>query len=99
METISKKYESAFDQIMDCYSDLQSSGEDWVESTLAEVEDDVIAREELEQYIGQDGNETLHHIYFSNLIDDDKRTSILRTWSECFEELTGEELAIDLIRY
>jgi predicted metal-dependent hydrolase len=99
MTEVSKEFEEAYDQIMDQYTDLESSGEDWVADTLKEVEDDVILREELEQYIGKDGNETLQHVYFSELINDEKRKSILETWAGCFEDLTEEELTIDLLRY
>ena len=90
------KFKKALSQILCQYDDLRSIGEDWVESTLVEIEDDVLREEELEE-IAEQENLSLQQIFSSGLIDDDKKISVLQSWQQCFEDLTEEELLVDLV--
>ena len=90
------RFIKALSQIMDQYDDLRSIGEDWVEDTLVEVEDDVLREEELDEMAEQE-NLSLQQIFLSELIDDNKKISVLQSWQQCFEDLTEEELIVDLV--
>ena len=90
------KFKKALSQILCQYDDLRSIGEDWVESTLVEIEDDVLREEELEE-IAEQENLSLQQIFSSGLIDDNKKISVLQSWQQCFEDLTEEELLVDLV--
>lgn len=93
-QEINPELKAAFDQIQDAYTDLEATGEDWVEDTLKEVEDDVIREAELEEYLDSGNNTTLQDIFFSSLINDSKRKDILTIWVQCFEDLTEVEIVL-----
>jgi hypothetical protein len=97
LSNLDGEFHKALLQIENRYNELRSTGEDWVDNTIREIESDVITRADLnELYLEENGLDSLTDIYCSPMITNEKRTQILQTWSSCFEDLTDEKLSINI---